>query len=90
MQVHRQVRRDAVKLVRTSGKRSPRSPATRVSTTPLWAAGSARTVSTGGTRRREGLTTAERARLRELETEYAKLRMEHDLLKRSLTFWLSG
>jgi transposase len=37
---------------------------------------------------REGLTIAERTRLRELEAENAKLRGEHDLLKRSLAFWL--
>lgn len=36
----------------------------------------------------EGLTTAERARLRELERENADLRMERDLLKRSVAFWV--
>ena len=36
----------------------------------------------------EGLTTEERARLRQLEAENAKLRMERDLLKRSLAFWV--
>jgi len=38
---------------------------------------------------REGLTSAERARLTELEAENAKLRMERDLLKRSLAFWIT-
>ena len=38
---------------------------------------------------REGLTTAERTRLRELESENAKLRMERDLLKRTVAFWVN-
>jgi transposase len=37
---------------------------------------------------REGLTTDERARLRELEAENARLRMERDLLKRTTAFWV--
>ena len=37
---------------------------------------------------REGLTTDERARLRELERENARLRMERDLLKRATAFWV--
>jgi len=36
----------------------------------------------------EGLTRADHARLRELEAENAKLRMERDLLKRSVAFWV--
>jgi transposase len=36
----------------------------------------------------EGLTTEERARLHELEAENAKLRMERDLLKRTVAFWV--
>ncbi len=36
----------------------------------------------------EGLTTGERQRLRELERENADLRMERDLLKRSVAFWV--
>ena len=36
----------------------------------------------------EGLTTDERSRLRELEREVADLRMERDLLKRSVAFWV--
>lgn len=37
---------------------------------------------------REGLSTDERARLREVEAENAKLRMERDLLKRTVAFWV--
>jgi transposase len=37
---------------------------------------------------REGLTSQDRARLRELEAENAKLRMERDLLKRTVAFWV--
>jgi transposase len=37
---------------------------------------------------RQGLTTDERATLRELEAENAKLRMERDLLKRTVAFWV--
>ncbi|MGH3925413.1 MAG: transposase [Pseudonocardiaceae bacterium] len=37
---------------------------------------------------REGLTTAERTRLAQLEAECAKLRMERDLLKRTVAFWV--
>jgi transposase len=37
---------------------------------------------------REGLTSDERARLRELEAENARLRMERDLLKRTVAFWV--
>src|SRR4029450_11758264 len=35
----------------------------------------------------EGLSTEERARLRQLEAENTKLRMERDLLKRHVPFW---
>jgi transposase len=36
----------------------------------------------------EGLTSEEQARLRQLEAENAKLRMERDLLKRTVAFWV--
>jgi transposase len=36
----------------------------------------------------EGLTTEERARRRQLEAENTKLRMERDLLKRTVAFWV--
>jgi transposase len=37
---------------------------------------------------REGLTTDERARMQQVEAENAKLRMERDLLKRTVAFWV--
>jgi len=37
---------------------------------------------------REGLSSDERARLRELERDNARLRMERDLLKRTVAFWV--
>ncbi|MDE0369873.1 MAG: hypothetical protein OXI84_07020 [bacterium] len=37
---------------------------------------------------REGLTSDERERLRELERENARLRMEREFLKRAVAFWV--
>jgi transposase len=37
---------------------------------------------------REGLSRQDQTRLRELEAENAKLRMERDLLKRTIAFWV--
>jgi transposase len=37
----------------------------------------------------EGLTSDHQARLRELERETARLRMERDLLKRTVAFWVT-
>jgi transposase len=36
----------------------------------------------------DGISADERARLKELEAENAKLRMERDLLKRTVAFWV--
>jgi transposase len=37
---------------------------------------------------RQGLTTADRKRIVELERENSRLRMERDLLKRATAFWV--
>ena len=37
----------------------------------------------------DGLTSGEQTRLRELERENARLRMERDLLKRTVAFWVT-
>ena len=37
----------------------------------------------------DGLTNDEQTRLRELERENARLRMERDLLKRTVAFWVT-
>ena len=37
----------------------------------------------------EGLTSEERIRLGDLERENARLRMERDLLKRTVAFWVT-
>jgi transposase len=79
-------KRDAVELVRTSGK-----PIAQVadelgiydSTLGNWVKQDR--VDRG---EREGLTTEDRARFRDLEAENARLRMERDLLKRSVAFWV--
>ena len=80
-------KRDAVELVRTSGK-SIAQIADELgiydSTIGNW--GKQDRIDRG---EREGLTSEDRARLRELEAEYARLRMERDPLKRSVAFWVS-
>ena len=79
-------KRDAVDLVRTTGR-----PIAQIahelgiydSTLGNWV--SQDRIDRG---EREGLTTDERARLARLEAENAKLRMERDLLKRTVAFWV--
>ena len=79
-------KRDAVELVRTTGR-----PIADVaaelgvydSTLGNWCRQRERDEG-----EREGLTTDERARLREAEAEIAQLRMERDLLKRTVAFWV--
>jgi hypothetical protein len=65
--------------------RSPRSPASSGSTSTLgnWVRQDA--IDRG---EREGLSSDERARLGELERENARLRMERDLGKRTVAFWV--
>ena len=79
-------KRDAVELVRTTGR-----PITHVaaelgiydSTLGNWVRQAA--IDRG---EQDGLTSADKARLRALEAENARLRMERDLLKRTVAFWV--
>lgn len=79
-------KRNAVELVRTTGK--PIAQVARdlgVTETSLgrWVAQDR--VDRG---EREGLTSQDRGRLAELERENAELRVERDLLKRTVAFWV--
>jgi transposase len=83
----KEFRRDAVELVRTSGR-----PIAQIaqelgiydSTLGNWVRQAQ--VDRG---ERDGLSSDERARLTELERENARLRMERDLLKRTVAFWVT-
>lgn len=79
-------KRDAVEIVRSSGK-PIRQVANELgiydSTLGNWVRQDE--VNRG---EREGLTSDERERLRELERENARLRMERELLKRAVAFWV--
>ena len=79
-------KRDAVEIVRTSGK-PIRQVANELgiydSTLGNWVRQAE--IDRG---EREGLTSDERERLRELERENARLRMERELLKRAVAFWV--
>ena len=79
-------KRDAVNLVRSTGRpiaQIARELGIYDSTLGTWVRQDR--IDRG---EREGLTTEERARLRQLEAENAKLRMERDLLKRTVAFWV--
>ena len=79
-------KRDAVELVRTTGRPIAHIAAELGiydSTLGAWVKQAE--IDRGG---REGLTSDDKARLRELEAENAKLRMERDLLKRTVAFWV--
>ncbi len=79
-------KRDAVELVRTTGR-----PIAQVaeelglygSTLGNWVRQAE--IDDG---ERQGVSSEDRTRMRELETENAKLRMERDLLKRTVAFWV--
>ena len=71
-------KRDAVELVRTTGR-----PIAHDSTLGNWVRQAQ--IDQGEL---EGLTSDNNAHLRELEAENAKLRMERDLLKRTVAFWV--
>jgi transposase len=79
-------KRNAVEVVRTTGK--PIAQVARdlgVTETSLgrWVAQDR--IDRG---EREGLSSQDRARLAELERENAELRVERDLLKRTVAFWV--
>jgi transposase len=79
-------KRDAVELVRTTGRpiaQIARELGIYDSTLGNWVRQDA--IDRG---EREGLSSDERARLGELERENARLRMERDLLKRTVAFWV--
>jgi transposase len=79
-------KRDAVQLVRTTGRpiaEIARELGIYDSTLGNWVRQDR--IDRG---EQEGLTTEERARLRQLQAENAKLRMERDLLKRTVAFWV--
>jgi len=79
-------KRDAVELVRTTGRpvgQVARELGIYDSTLGNWVKQDR--IERGEA---EGLTRADQARLRELEAENARLRMERDLLKRSVAFWV--
>ena len=79
-------KRDAVEIVRTSGK-PIRQVANELgiydSTLGNWVR--QEQMNRG---EREGLTSDERERLGELERANARLRMERELLKRAVAFWV--
>jgi transposase len=79
-------KRDAVELVRTSGRpiaEIARELGIYDSTLGNWVRQDR--IDRG---EQDVLTTEARARLRELERENARLRMERDLLKRTVAFWV--
>jgi transposase len=82
----KEFKHDAVGLVRTSGRpiaQVARELGIYDSTLGNWVRQDA--IDRGEA---EGLTSEERARLRELERETARRRMERDLLKRTVAFWV--
>jgi transposase len=79
-------KRDAVELVRTTGRpiaQIARELGIYDSTLGHWVRQDR--IDRG---KAEELTSDERARLRALEAENTKLRMERDLLKRTVAFWV--
>jgi transposase-like protein len=79
-------KRDAVELVRTSGRpiaEIARELGIYDSTLGNWMRQDR--IDRG---EQDGLTSDEQTRLRKLERENARLRMERDLLKRTVAFWV--
>ena len=86
-QFTQEFKRDAVELVRTSGRpiaEIARELGIYDSTLGNWVKQDR--IDRG---EREGLTSDERARLHQLERDNARLRMERDLLKRTVAFWVT-
>jgi transposase len=82
----KEFKHDAVQLVRTTGRpiaQIARDLGIYDSTLGNWVRQDA--IDRGEA---EGLTSEERTRLRQLEADNAKLRMERDLLKRTVAFWV--
>jgi transposase len=82
----KEFKRDAIELVRTSGRpiaHIARDLGIYDSTLGNWVRQDA--IDRG---EQDGLTTQERERLRQLEAENTRLRMERDLLKRTVAFWV--
>ena len=80
-------KRDAVDLVRTTGRpiaEIARELGIYDSTLGNWVRQDRIDHS-----QQDGLSSDEQARLRALERENAKLRMERDLLKRTVAFWVT-
>jgi transposase len=79
-------KRDAVELVRTTGRpiaEIARELGVYDSTLGNWVRQDR--IDRG---EQEGFPSEEQARLRELERDNARLRMERDLLKRTVAFWV--
>jgi transposase len=86
-QVTAEFKRDAVDLVRTTGRpiaEIARELGIYDSTLGNWVRQDR--IDHG---EQDGLSSDEQARLRALERENAKLRMERDLLKRTVAFWVT-
>jgi len=82
-----EVKRDAVQLVRTSGRpiaEIARELGIYDSTLGNWVRQDR--INRG---EQDGLSSDDRARLRELEREKTKLGVERDLLKRTVAFWVT-
>ena len=83
-------KRDAVELVRTSGRpiaEIARELGIYDSTLGNWGNWVRQDRIDRG--EQDGLTSDEQPRLRELERENARLRMERELLKRTVAFWVT-
>ena len=79
-------RREAVEVVRTTGRpiaQIARELGIYDSTLGNWARQDR--IDRG---EQDGLSSDQQARLRELEADNARLRMERDLLKRTVAFWV--